>query len=398
MESNIQKTTSQNSEKITEKKIVNKKSPKMFFGVLTLIILVIGGLVGLYLTEIGQDLRQQADLGDYQSGCTIGSCPAGQTCHCQDGNACTITACEDDDLIRNCEEQGRSYCVNVYGQSNTCCAVGYKCCANSNGCCSDSGPTKPPNPTTPPGTPTPTTPPGTPTPTIPITTLTECGKTPCSTDLDCLGSELGVICVTADSGDNYCSFGLFQNACKADPNPVNCCTAGPTPTASPTPTITPTPTPTSTPTPTITPTITPTPVISECGYTPCATNNDCEEDLICVIVSDDEKYCSKEEYKDSCIENPGIEACCNEPTPTEASDDDDSSSSYSYSESNSSATVNINNENTTTVAGGTATNRYAPTEPTLPPELPRSGPEDWIQYLQIGLGTLGIGALLLLFL
>ena len=95
---------------------------------------------------------------------------------------------------------------------------------------------------------------------------------------------------------------------------------------------------------------------------------------------------------------PTIEPTDEPVNPTDEPSDDDSSSSYSYSESNSSATVNINNENTTTVAGGTATNRYAPTEPTLPPELPRSGPEDWIQYLQIGLGTLGIGALLLLFL
>jgi LPXTG-motif cell wall-anchored protein len=30
--------------------------------------------------------------------------------------------------------------------------------------------------------------------------------------------------------------------------------------------------------------------------------------------------------------------------------------------------------------------------------LPQTGPEDWLKYLQIGLGVLGAGALLLLFL
>ena len=386
MESNTQKTTSQ-----VKTKIGNKKSPRFFFGILTLIILIVGGLVGLYLTKISQDLRQQADIGDYTNyECNINdpnACGGNpDQCHCTGGDACTGTEC-DDDIQRNCEGQGRSYCTNYQGDGMTCCVAGYTCCDSSDGCCSDSGPTRPPNPTTPPGTPTPT---------IPTTTLTACGYKPCSTNADCLGSELGVICVTADDGDKYCSFSSFKDACQVNPNPNSCCTAGPTITPSPTPTITATPTPTSTPTPTITPTITPTPVISECGFTPCETNTDCKGDLICVVASDDEKYCSKEEYKDSCVENPSTETCCSEPTPTTASEE--GSSSYSYSESNSSATVNINNENKTTVAGGTTTNRYAPTEPTLPPELPKTGPEDWIQYLQIGLGTLGIGALLLLFL
>jgi LPXTG-motif cell wall-anchored protein len=34
----------------------------------------------------------------------------------------------------------------------------------------------------------------------------------------------------------------------------------------------------------------------------------------------------------------------------------------------------------------------------LPSTLPQTGPEDWLKYLQVGLGVLGIGALLLLFL
>lgn len=43
--------------------------------------------------------------------------------------------------------------------------------------------------------------------------------------------------------------------------------------------------------------------------------------------------------------------------------------------------------------------RVIPThKPDMPVELPRTGPEDWAKYLKVGLGALGIGALLLLFL
>ncbi|MFZ5438264.1 MAG: hypothetical protein ACOZAK_04405 [Patescibacteria group bacterium] len=78
-----------------------------------------------------------------------------------------------------------------------------------------------------------------------------------------------------------------------------------------------------------------------------------------------------------------------EPTNSDDSgnDDDSDSSSESYSESNSSATVNISTNTTTTTS-----------QPNLPSQLPQSGPEDWLKYLQIGLGALGAGALLLLFL
>jgi hypothetical protein len=39
-----------------------------------------------------------------------------------------------------------------------------------------------------------------------------------------------------------------------------------------------------------------------------------------------------------------------------------------------------------------------PTQPPLPSELPETGPEDWLKNLSIGLGALGAGALLFLFL
>jgi len=63
------------------------------------------------------------------------------------------------------------------------------------------------------------------------------------------------------------------------------------------------------------------------------------------------------------------------------------SSSSSSSSSSSTAVVNINNGSTTIRV-----------QPTLPPQLPQTGPEDWLKYLQVGLGALGVGALFLLFL
>lgn len=76
------------------------------------------------------------------------------------------------------------------------------------------------------------------------------------------------------------------------------------------------------------------------------------------------------------------------PTTAENNNNNDGgSSSSSSSSSSSNVTVNLNNKTT-----GTAS------QPSLPQQLPKTGPEDWLKYLQVGLGALGAGALLLLFL
>lgn len=54
--------------------------------------------------------------------------------------------------------------------------------------------------------------------------------------------------------------------------------------------------------------------------------------------------------------------------------------------------------NSPTVAPTTATVTSTPTQMPLPSELPETGPEDWLRNLSIGLGALGAGALLFLFL
>jgi len=57
----------------------------------------------------------------------------GWSCHCQNGTACTHTECEYD-IERNCRDQGRQYCLNVFnGNAMTCCVEGYVC-GPSGGC------------------------------------------------------------------------------------------------------------------------------------------------------------------------------------------------------------------------------------------------------------------------
>lgn len=81
-------------------------------------------------------------------------------------------------------------------------------------------------------------------------------------------------------------------------------------------------------------------------------------------------------------------------------DDDQDNDDDEDSDSNDSDDDNDDDDDDTdTLAdAGSTTATPTPTQPPLPSQLPQSGPEDWLQYLQIGLGALGIGALLLLFL
>lgn len=79
------------------------------------------------------------------------------------------------------------------------------------------------------------------------------------------------------------------------------------------------------------------------------------------------------------------------PTPTESATPTPTATPTTIASANSSATAN------TTVTGST-TGATTNGQPNLPSTLPQTGPEDWLKYLQIGLGVLGSGALLLLFL
>jgi len=163
-----------------------QRTRSLLLGGALLLMLLIGAAVGLYLSRISQDLRQQAAGPAYDENyeCTIGDPNAcgGQpeNCHCLGGDACTGTEC-DDTIKASCEAQGRSYCTNWQGFGMTCCVPGYVC-GSSDGCFpGDTLPTPTPTPTprptrtptptriptpTPSHTPTPT-PTHTPTPTLP---------------------------------------------------------------------------------------------------------------------------------------------------------------------------------------------------------------------------------------
>lgn len=73
--------------------------------------------------------------------------------------------------------------------------------------------------------------------------------------------------------------------------------------------------------------------------------------------------------------------CVDDPLPTTEPTAEPTSYSSSSSSSTSTVTVNVD-----------------PTQPPLPSTLPATGPEDWLKYLSAGLGALGAGAILLLFL
>lgn len=191
----------------------SSKQIRMLLAGIFLLLLVIGGGTAFYLTQVSQDLRQQASTVGYGPGyeCNLNDPNAcnghPERCHCLGGDACTGTEC-DPDIEESCRLQGRSYCTNYQGQGTTCCVAGYECCSDlgidDTGCCRVTGPTRPP------GTPPPQN-----TPTIRIPSMT----------------------VTPTRSPSI------------------------TPTRTPTPTQGPSPTPTRTPTPTPTGVLSPTPTV-----------------------------------------------------------------------------------------------------------------------------------------
>ncbi len=168
-------------------------------------------------------------------------------------------------------------------------------------------------------------------------TITYACNSECSSNTDCTGVNANYVCTDID-GTNRCRLGTntSSDVCEA-------------PGASPSPT--PSPTPTPTPTPGVSPTPTPTSVAIGCNDS-CVTNNDC---------SNSNHIC----YQDKCrLESNPDNASCNTPTTT------------------------------TTVAE----TPEQPGQPALPEELPKTGPEDWGNWLKAGLAALGVGAVLLLLL
>lgn len=165
-----------------------QKNPKfkVIFGIVVLVVLLAGGLISLYLTQISQDIRQQASVGEY-------NCE--ENYHAVNGR-CVPEACDDPDhdgiivcgvgngectqdslggdwcdnpntpAIENCTG-GMIRCQCGPGSANGYWVIGVadSCgdlCEDAEVICTDCPPNEP-NPTEPPGTsttPTPTLPPG----------------------------------------------------------------------------------------------------------------------------------------------------------------------------------------------------------------------------------------------
>jgi hypothetical protein len=150
----------------------------------------------------------------------------------------------------------------------------------------------------------------------------------------------------------YCANEEYEDACIDDPSAANCCAAQETPTptvtTTTTPTVTTTNTPTVTTTVTTTTTATPTSTITTV-ITTVGCNESCNENADCANISH------------ICYEG----QCRLDVNPTD------------------SQCLLANGEDTIE----------------RPVEVPtESGPAEWINYLKAGLGTLGVGALLLLLL
>lgn len=118
-----------------------KKSSKVgIIAVIAALLLTLPVAVYFISQQSGSiaDIRNKAAWDTVYQGCTVNpdSCKSlgpGWSCHCQNGTACTHSECEYD-IERNCIDQGREYCLNVFnGNAMTCCVEGYVC-GPSGGC------------------------------------------------------------------------------------------------------------------------------------------------------------------------------------------------------------------------------------------------------------------------
>ena len=234
-----------------------------------------------------------------------------------------------------------------------------------------------------------------------------CGVKNCVENTDC---ETGLICITTSKTDDkntaikYCGKESYKTACVANPSVDSCCTA-------------------------------PEAALLSCGEKDCSTTNNCENGFVCISTSKTDangkiiKYCADEDYLDECVNNPSKRNCCEAPvtatptatvtptttatttvTPT-ATPTNTVTTVITTVGCNSSCNANADCSNTSHICyKGQCRLDVNPTdsqcklpsgETTIvrPAKVPtQSGPADWINYVKAGLGTLGVGALLLLLL
>lgn len=218
--------------KLLQNKKFQSKKAKLIAGGIFVLFLVVALGAGYFLTQMGQDLRQQAASGDYPGTCYTGSCPAGW------------------------EQANTGMCYPECGGSQVCCIPITVCSSYVAGSAQ-----------------------------CPVhsTLATACpnwaSKGVCTGWLNgachpvyglvCSDGSWGVPCAAGDAGCEYCSVCGNYEKCPPPtitPTPPTYNSPTPTPptynspTPTPTGTLTPTATPTATPTPTGTLSPTPTPV------------------------------------------------------------------------------------------------------------------------------------------
>lgn len=215
--------------------------------------------------------------------------------------------------------------------------------------------------------------------------------------------------------DGYCSKPEYKDTCSNDPSTTTCCSAPEEP------------------------------ELLACGEKGCTNTSDCEEGFVCVSTAETDssgnivKYCADDRYLDTCVSDPSAKNCCEAPpaitvtttiTPTDEptitptgtltitstatppktltpsvttvittvgcnescdANADCANISHICYEGQCRLDVNPSDAQCKLPSGETTIVRpvVVPTE---------TGPADWINYVKAGLGTLGIGALLLLLL
>ena len=354
---NDQKDSKKKDKKIKQKGSSEKKKTTLLL--ILLLFFLVGSGAGLILMKQRQDTRQEAYGESFCGPANYGSyCKNGWNAtwhgrcvliYCPLGNEIGPGCSENDrearwefgpctellDEARNDPEVPGCWQVDAVDESNVYCDV--------NGCksyeldisqCGDNPPTVPP--TNPPTVP-PTVPPTNP-PTVPPTDTPRisCGGTGCMTDSQCAS---GFVCINIGN-TGICGLDNLADSCRTHQTYEACC-AG----------ITNTPVATNTPIPTNTPTTiqpSPTPIITQV-ITTVGCNESCNENADCTNIS---HIC----YESLCRLD-----------------------------------VNPTDVNCRLPDGGNVIERAV----TVPTE---TGFAEWFNFLKVGLGILGLGALLMLLL
>lgn len=237
-----------------------------------------------------------------------------------------------------------------------------------------------------------------------------CGLSGCVGDTDC---GTGLVCVGPEDGAKYCSKPAYEDACLTASGSAKlekCCTA---------PEIT----------------------LLSCGEKDCKTSTDCKTGFACISTSKTDtagnivKYCADNKYLDACVANPSTKNCCEAPVTVTVTTTVVPTATVTATKTVApTVTVTVAPTNSvttviTTVGCNDTCNANADCsnishicyngqcrldvnpsdaqcklpngETTIvrPVKVPtQSGPADWMNYVKAGLGTLGVGALLLLLL